>query len=166
MANNMPNNGFNTQAQGYQQQPNQNFQPQVVNPFQMNGMYQPTMNNTMPVYQQANLRSTDLHGLPGKIINSYNEITPNDVPMNGSVGVFLQSDYSCIYAKAWTSDGTITTVKYVPEKSPQQESKPEPSNDDIMKQLDDIKKMLKSRNKYNNHRNVPEQSVKEVKSDE
>jgi hypothetical protein len=78
----------------------------------------------------------------------------------------MQSDYSCIYAKAWTSDGTITTVKYVPEQTPKQESKPEVSNEDILKQLNDIKKMLGSRNKYNNHRNVPEQPVKEVKSDE
>jgi hypothetical protein len=163
MANNMPNNGFNGQMQGYQQQPNQNFQPQVVNPFQMNGMYQPTMNSSIPAYQQTNLR---MAGLPGKIINNYNEITPNDVPMNGSVGLFMQSDYSCIYAKAWTSDGTITTVKYVPEQTPKQESKPEVSNEDILKQLNDIKKMLGSRNKYNNHRNVPEQPVKEVKSDE
>lgn len=35
--------------------------------------------------------------------------------MDGSVSLFPQNDYSAIYAKTWTKDGTIATVKYVPE---------------------------------------------------
>ncbi len=53
--------------------------------------------------------------IAGRIINDPSEITPDEVPMNGSLSVFPLQDLSCILAKAWTDQG-IKTVCYVPEK--------------------------------------------------
>lgn len=50
-----------------------------------------------------------------KIVNRLEDITPNDVPMDGTTGIFPLSDNSAIYVKSWNTDGTIKTIKYVPE---------------------------------------------------
>lgn len=50
-----------------------------------------------------------------KIVNRLEDITPNDVPMDGTSGIFPLSDSSAIYVKSWNTDGTIKTIKYVPE---------------------------------------------------
>lgn len=55
-------------------------------------------------------------GLPGKMVSSASDITPNDVPMDGRVSLFPQQDYSCIIAKAWNAEGKIDTVVYVPQQ--------------------------------------------------
>lgn len=52
--------------------------------------------------------------ISGRMIGNISEVVPNEVPMDGSVSFFPQSDYSCIYAKKWNTDGTIQTVKFVP----------------------------------------------------
>src|SRR5690625_4963374 len=54
--------------------------------------------------------------LPGRQVANSDEITPQEVPMDGSVSLFPQQDYSCIYAKTWTKEGTIATLKFVPEQ--------------------------------------------------
>lgn len=54
--------------------------------------------------------------IPGRQVGDVNEITPQEVPMDGSVSLFPQQDYSCIYAKTWTKEGTIATMKFVPEQ--------------------------------------------------
>lgn len=54
--------------------------------------------------------------LPGRIIQSPDEIKVNEVPMDGSVGIFPTQNYSEIYAKAWNQQGTIDTIKYIPEQ--------------------------------------------------
>lgn len=51
--------------------------------------------------------------IPGKVVNSHDDIGPQDVPMNGQVSFFPKSDYSEIYAKCWTNDGRIDTRVYV-----------------------------------------------------
>lgn len=50
-----------------------------------------------------------------KIVNRLEDITPNDVPMDGTSGIFPLSDNSAIYVKSWNTDGTIKTIKYIPE---------------------------------------------------
>lgn len=52
----------------------------------------------------------------GRTIGNEAEIVPNDVPMDGSFSLFPMHDYSCIYAKQWNTDGTIRTIKFVPEQ--------------------------------------------------
>ena len=66
------------------------------------------MQNNLPNGQQVRIP------ISGRIIGNVSEIVPNEVPMDGSVSLFPQNDYSCIYAKKWNTDGTIQTVKFVP----------------------------------------------------
>lgn len=53
-------------------------------------------------------------GINGKFIQVPENITANDVPMDGSVALFPTQDMSQILAKAWQSDGTIRTVVFKP----------------------------------------------------
>ena len=126
---------------------------QPVNPY----LYHPGFNNFQ--------RPTPT--LPGRIVTDANEIAPQEVPMDGSVSLFLKNDYSCIYAKQWSGDGSIQTVRYVPEM-PQTSAEPAMSVDDRFKQLNDRfdqleKLILKRRPKYSqkphdNHSEVTETS--------
>lgn len=53
-------------------------------------------------------------GLNGKIVDSAEQITANDVPMDGSFAMFPKKDMSEIYLKSWTPNGTIATVVFRP----------------------------------------------------
>lgn len=53
--------------------------------------------------------------ISGRVVNKVEDIAPNEVPMDGSSGLFPLSDLSAVFIKAWNSDGTIRTTKYVPE---------------------------------------------------
>ena len=85
--------------------------------------------------------------------------------MDGSVSLFPQSDYSAIYAKTWTKDGTIATVKFVPEQ-PQMEPQKSPLEerlDRIDQRFDKLEKMLSNRSKPYRK---PQQNKKEVETHE
>lgn len=83
----------------------QNFQP----PYQQNMIQaQPQMQAPQQQFQQMPT------GINGKVVPSVENITANDVPMDGSVAFFPRQDMAEIYAKSWNSDGTIKTVVYKP----------------------------------------------------
>lgn len=88
--------------------------------------------------------------IPGRLVSNADEITPQEVPMDGSVSLFPQNDYSCIYAKTWTKEGTIATLKFVPEQpqnTEQQKSPLEMRLDSIDQRLAALdKKLNKPRN--------------------
>lgn len=50
--------------------------------------------------------------LPGRMIQSENDIYPGEVPMNGDFGTFIQNDLSTIYLKTWGRNGAIQTNVY------------------------------------------------------
>lgn len=72
----------------------------------------------------------------GRVVNQIEEITANDVPMDGTSGIFPMSDGSAIYKKRWNADGTIQTVKYVPEHIIEIEEKTPSEIDDLKDWLD------------------------------
>lgn len=74
-----------------------------INPFQ-NQMFQNYMQGPQMAYQPA--------GISGKYVNDFNEITANDVPMNGSPSVFLKSDRSEIQIREWNPNGQIVPRLY------------------------------------------------------
>ena len=114
-----------------------------------------------PYFNQSNR----FQSIPGRTVNNLDEITPQEVPMDGSVSLFPQADYSAIYAKTWTKDGTIATVKYVPEQ-PQMEPQKSPLEerlDRIDQRFDKLEKMIASRNKPYRK---PQQPKKEVNSND
>lgn len=52
----------------------------------------------------------------GYWVNSFDDIKPRDVPMDGEMHFFPQSDNTCVYAKLWTNDGQLLSFRFLPEK--------------------------------------------------
>lgn len=74
--------------------------------------------NNMPYYGQAfspmqPYRPVQM--VQGRIVAGEGEIAPNEVAMGELPCYFPQSDGSCVIAKSWNADGTIKTVRYIPE---------------------------------------------------
>lgn len=102
-------------------------------PYQ--GQYQPYVPQ-VPITTQA----TTIPTLTGHLVASQEDIKPNDVPMNGQAAYFPSNDGKVIYAKAWNPDGSITTVRYVPETA--EETPAQPTLFDIANQLSNIETLL------------------------
>ena len=64
--------------------------------------------------QQQSIQPQQQVGVNGKVVQAVEQITANDVPMDGSVAVFPKQDMSEIYTKSWNADGTIRTIVYKP----------------------------------------------------
>lgn len=120
-------------------------------------MQQPTLPMNAVYNAQAKPQTPPSKPLTGRVVNDHSEITPNEVVMDGSVSLFPQSDYSCIFAKQWGPDGTIQTVRYIPEVVEPESVEDAQGNSvnliNIMERLDDIETLLKQRNKPYNNRN-------------
>lgn len=97
-----PMSGYNT-PMSYQQYGNYNPYIQQQRGYQQQEI---PVQQYQPVQQQI--------GINGKVIQTVENITANDVPMDGSVAFFPKNDLSEIYAKKWNSDGTICTVLFKP----------------------------------------------------
>lgn len=115
-----------------------------------NVMYNPyNMTNppqyTYPVNNMSNPQQR-YKGLSGRIINNENEITPYEIPMDGSMVLFPLVDKSQIVGKIWQADGTIQTIHFVKE-SPIEEDVSE-TNDEIPQWIDD--KMQDLQDQINN----------------
>lgn len=101
---------------------------QMINPYQQttypqfNSPYMERMNymqqyqqNLQPVQQQSvPVQSQQPMGITGRTVQSVEQITANEVPMDGSLAFFPRQDMAEIYAKQWNADGTIKTVIYRP----------------------------------------------------
>ena len=112
---------------------------------------------------QNNFQQSQRYSIPGRMINNIDEVTPQEVPMDGSVSLFPQNDFSCIYAKTWARDGTIQTMRFVPDVPQQnpQKSPLEERLDHIDQRFDKLEKLLSNKKPY--YKPHPK---KEVKADE
>lgn len=92
----------------------QGFNQPMNNPYidRMNQLQQYQQSLQIPAQQQQ-LQQMPV-GINGKVVPSVENITANDVPMDGSVAFFPRQDMTEIYAKSWNADGTIKTVVYKP----------------------------------------------------
>lgn len=101
--------------QNYYQNPTpayqQNFNSAPYSPVQQR---YPQMEQAYPQYGQQVPIQQQSAGVNGKVVDSADLITANDVPMDGNVAVFPKRDFSEIYAKSWKADGTIQTIVYKP----------------------------------------------------
>lgn len=83
----------------------------------------------------------------GKFIADERDILPNDIPMDGRLSLFPSKDMSVIVAKAWTANGNMNTVRYIPDPNqfvtPQSEDQ-EVLND-ILKRLGDLENSLRAK---------------------
>ena len=73
-----------------------------------NQNYAQTLQQVQPQMPVQNL------GINGKVVPAVENITANDVPMDGSVAFFPKQDMTEIYAKSWNADGTIRTIVFKP----------------------------------------------------
>ncbi len=135
--------------------PNQapNYQPMYGNQYQnFQPPYQQNMANAPMQAPQQQFQQMPT-GISGKVVPSVENITANDVPMDGSVAFFPRQDMAEIYAKSWNSDGTIRTIVFKPvlDGSPYNPSQSEQKlkiglSDDVseafMKRFDDLEKKL------------------------
>ena len=108
-------------------QPYQNYYSQQ-NPYQQNfnqsaQMQNPYMDRMMQLqqYQQGlQMQPAQMSVAPqppvliGRPVNDFSEITANDVPMDGRSAIFPKADMSEIQVRAWSADGKIVPVTYIP----------------------------------------------------
>lgn len=99
------------------------YYPQMNNYGQQYNPQQPYMDRLAGLQQyQQTLQQPQMQmqpqqmqiGLNGKMVDVVDQITANDVPMDGSVAIFPKKDMSEIYLKSWTPNGTIATVVFRP----------------------------------------------------
>lgn len=100
------------------QQPmmNNGYYPQYQQAYQQRNYLDMT---SMPQqYQQQILQSQvqqqQQTPLNGRLVSSFEEITANDVPMDGSGAIFVKRDGSMIQVRSWNANGTISSVTYKP----------------------------------------------------
>lgn len=104
----MPMPQYNGPTYGYN--PYQTYLPQ--SPWQGPQPYTQPQTAQLPVQQvqtQAN------PPLVGHIVTANDQIPVSEVPQNGTPAYFPMQDGSSILAKSWQPDGTIATVRYIPE---------------------------------------------------
>lgn len=95
-------------------QPYTNFQQY---PMYQNSMYQPLQMNpslyqdrfNQPMQGQFSRQEFPLNG---KTVETLDNITASDVPMDGNFAIFPKKDLSEIYIKYWTGDGKIATITF------------------------------------------------------
>lgn len=98
------NNGYNSQI------PMQNPYQQRMDFLQS---YQQSLQPAqMPVSNQQ--AQPIQNGLNGRIVQSADMITVNDVPMDCTAAVFPKQDMSEIYVKYWDNNGIIRTIVFKP----------------------------------------------------
>lgn len=88
------------------------YNPYVNQPrIDANQNYAQALQQVQPQMPVQNL------GINGKVVPAVENITANDVPMDGSVAFFPKQDMTEIYAKSWNADGTIRTIVFKPISS-------------------------------------------------
>lgn len=102
-------NYFSQTNPAYNQYMQQYQQP---NNYQQNSFAQNT-----PYVQTQGMVGANMslpNNLVGRVVDDFNTITANDVPMNGQPATFIKRDGSEIQVRVWTSSGTIATTSYKP----------------------------------------------------
>ena len=128
-----PNYWINNYPQ-YQQQPM--YQNQNVNPY-MDQLSQLRSMQQMPVPQQ-----NAYQGLNSRLVDDFNVITANDVPMDGNGAIFIKKDGSEIQHRNWTAQGTIATSVFKPVKTGQPKEVSTSSDKIEIRLPDDVVDML------------------------
>ena len=105
---------------------------QMYNPYigQVPGQQPSTPQTWLPNAQNVNLpyvTPTPKQTIFGKIVQNESQITPNDVPMDGTI--------SRIIAKQWTPNGLIQTLEYLPANA--KDDNPTVTLDDVMSHMDE-----------------------------
>ncbi len=100
--------------------PTYSFQQPQMNPYQ--NSYQPMQNpymaqmqyqqNFQPQVQQ--IQQPPQIGLNCRLVDDFNAIVANDVPMDGNGAIFVDRNGTEMQWRNWTPNGTIQTIVYKP----------------------------------------------------
>lgn len=79
----------------------------------------------------------------GRYVNTNADILPNEVPMDGRIGLFPLADLTEINLKYWSHEGKIKTIRYIvdPNQDPDEQAQNQTFND-IYSRLDALEKQL------------------------
>lgn len=121
------------------------------------GPYGQTTNNQNfgTVNQRGTMIGNQTPSLIGRMIRSESDISPNEIPMNGNIAFFVQSDLQRVYAKAIGNDGLVHTNVYTLIAPSQTQAAPVQNDaiSTILERLDGLEKMIKKQRphkpKYN-----------------
>jgi len=99
---------------------NQNFNPygQISNPYmdRMNQLQQYQQNLQMAPVQMSGTPQQQYQqaptGISTRIVDDFNSLSANDVPMDGNGAIFIKRDGSEIQWRNWAANGTIVTTPY------------------------------------------------------
>lgn len=133
--------------------PTYSFQQPQMNPYQQNfsqpmQMQNPYIDRMAQMQYQQNFQQQvqqQPQGLICKPVGDASNVSPNDVPMDGNPAVFPKNDFTEIYVKSWTPNGTIQTVVYRPVQPENQSEGTNPQmdfnalNEDVRALREDIK---------------------------
>lgn len=101
-----------------------------------------------PTYQPQTMNQPRQQGILGHMISNPNEITPQEIPMDGSISLFPMQDGSAVIGKFWDNNGQIKTIRFIPENVEQ------PRQQDpfaaINERLDTLESLI--RNQRQNHK--------------
>lgn len=151
----MPFNGYSSSY------PSMNSGSYATTPYSGYGQYQPQQQaippqQPQPQPQQQAIVPTSIprSTINGRFISNISEVTPNEVPMDGTASIFPVNDGSCVYIRFWNTEGNIQTMKFVPEKGTESEQ-PTSDLDILMNKLNAIEAKLSNKKPYykNNQRN-------------
>lgn len=118
------------------------FQPMAPSAYMpMPQPYQPYQ----PPYQPTPTRAVPQ--ISGRVVNSLDDITVQEVPTDGTVALFPSADGTCVYSKRWTPDGNISTMRFVPEVQEAQHQQPSPFDiiNDRISELFDVVERIEER---------------------
>ena len=122
------------QAMSFNQQPIYNPQQYGYVPY----FQQQRMQQQQDAMAQMNAFQQQMpRGINGKVVQSVEMITANDVPMDGSAAFFPMQDMSAILAKSWNADGTIRTIVYEPRQGQNQPKGNLPESENLKLGLSD-----------------------------
>lgn len=145
---------------------NQNlFQPYSYNqnPYPINPNYQ--TQNQYQGFQPVQQAQFNNQLINGKIITKLEDITANDVPMDGSEAIFPLADKSKIYIKQWNANGTISTVEYLPQICNETSNASNSTLSIEKEEFDSFKQLLTSIEEKVNKLTVPQQNKRTTKKD-
>lgn len=106
---------------------------------------QPNISKSPPYPSaQSSRQSNGPSYIMGRFIESIDEVTPGEIPMDGSVVIFPLMDYSAIYLKTWFKNGDLKEFCFIPKEPIVEAQKvTDQSNfDRIFTQLDEMRGIL------------------------
>ncbi len=93
---------------------NQAYQPPM---YQQPNPYMERLTNLQQFQQQLQVpfpAQMQPQGVVARLVDGFENITANDVPMNGGA-IFAKHDGSELQVRQWNANGTITTTRYLPQ---------------------------------------------------